>query len=44
MQCAQLVDACFARAGIHLFDDGRLSGDVMPSDLAAWAEDHEVQS
>lgn len=39
MICSQLVDAVYARAGIHLFDDGRLPGDVMPSDLAAWAED-----
>lgn len=40
MICSQLVDAVYERAGIHLFDDGRLPGDVMPSDLAAWAEDH----
>jgi len=39
MICSQLVDAVYLRAGIHLFDDGRLPGDVMPSDLAAWAED-----
>jgi hypothetical protein len=44
MICSQLCDAVFDRAGIHLFTDGRLPGDVMPSDLAAWAEDHEVQS
>jgi hypothetical protein len=40
MICSQLVDATFERAGIHLFDDGRLPGDVSPADLAAWAEDH----
>ncbi|MCU1617211.1 MAG: hypothetical protein JWO98_4751 [Frankiales bacterium] len=40
MICSQLVDAVYERAGIHLFHDGRLPGDVMPSDLAAWAEDH----
>jgi hypothetical protein len=39
MQCAQLVDAAYRRAGIRLWDDGRLPGDVMPADLAAWAED-----
>lgn len=37
--CSQLVDLCYQRAGVHLFSDGRLPGDVMPSDLAAWAED-----
>ena len=40
MICSQLVDAVYLRVGIHLFDDGRLPGDVMPADLAAWAEDH----
>lgn len=39
MQCAQLVDAAYQRAGIHLFQ-GKFPGDVMPSDLAAYAEDH----
>ena len=39
--CSQLVDAVMERAGIHLFTDGRLPGDVMPADLAAWAEDHQ---
>jgi hypothetical protein len=43
MICSQLVDAVYLRAGIHLFDDGRLPGDVMPADLAAWAEDWEQQ-
>jgi hypothetical protein len=37
--CSALVDRVYMNAGIHLFDDGRLPGDVMPSDLAAWAED-----
>lgn len=36
--CSQLCDAAFEAAGIHLFT-GKLPGDVMPSDLAAWAED-----
>lgn len=39
MQCAQLVDAIYASAGIQLFNDGRQPGDVCPADLAAWAED-----
>lgn len=39
MICSQLADAAYRRAGIHLFSDGRLSGDVMPADLANWAED-----
>jgi hypothetical protein len=40
MICSQLCDAVYRRAGIELFTDGRLEGDVMPADLAAWAEDH----
>lgn len=38
--CSALADRVYQRAGIQLFTDGRLPGDVMPSDLAAWAEDH----
>jgi hypothetical protein len=41
--CSALVDRALMNAGIHLFDDGRLPGDVMPADLAAWAEDWERQ-
>ena len=33
LQCAQLVDEAYLRAGIHLFDDGRLPGEVTPGDL-----------
>lgn len=33
MICSQLVDEVYARAGIQLFDDGRLPGDVTPGDL-----------
>jgi hypothetical protein len=44
MICSQLVDAVYLRAGIHLFSDGRLPGDVMPADLAAWAEDFETEA
>lgn len=32
--CSQLVDEVYKRAGVHLFDDGRLSQDVTPGDLA----------
>lgn len=33
MMCSRLVDACLADAGYHLFDDGRLEGNVTPSEL-----------
>lgn len=35
MICSQLVDEAYRRAGVHLFDDGRLPGDVTPLDLNA---------
>jgi hypothetical protein len=31
--CSQLVDLCYTEAGVHLFSDGRFSGDVTPADL-----------
>lgn len=31
--CSQLVDRCYANAGIHLYDDGRADGSVTPGDL-----------
>jgi cell wall-associated NlpC family hydrolase len=31
--CSQLVDEAYRRAGIELFSDGRLPGDVTPGDL-----------
>jgi cell wall-associated NlpC family hydrolase len=31
--CSQLVDRAYLLAGVHLFDDGRLSGQVTPGDL-----------
>ena len=34
LQCAQLVDTCYAAAGVQLFTDGRLPGAVSPGDLA----------
>lgn len=33
MICSQLVDQCYASAGVHLFDDRRWSGYVTPYDL-----------
>lgn len=33
LQCAQLVDAAYAAAGVQLFDDGRPCGGVSPGDL-----------
>jgi hypothetical protein len=43
MICSALVDRAYMNAGVHLFSDGRLPGDVMPADLAAWAEDFEAK-
>lgn len=33
LMCSQLVDRAYAMAGVQLFPDGRLSGDVSPGDL-----------
>lgn len=33
MICSQLVDEVYLRAGVHLFNDGRIPGDVTPGDL-----------
>lgn len=33
MLCSQLIDAAYLRAGLHMYDDGRWSGDVTPADL-----------
>lgn len=38
--CSALVDRAFMWADIHLFNDGRLPGDVTPGDLAKWVTDH----
>lgn len=43
MICSQMVTAVFEDAGIDLFTDGRLPGDVMPADLAFWAENWQRQ-
>jgi hypothetical protein len=40
LECAQLVDQCYLQAGFHLWDDGRLPGDVAPSDLLLLIEGH----
>lgn len=34
MICSQLVDEAYKRAGVHLFNDGRMPQDVTPGDLA----------
>jgi hypothetical protein len=34
MICSQLVDYCYMKAGVHLFNDGRWPGYVTPADLA----------
>jgi hypothetical protein len=34
MICSQLVDWCYMKAGVHLFNDGRWPGYVTPADLA----------
>ena len=31
--CSELVDRVYLEAGLHLFDDGRLPGDVDPAEL-----------
>lgn len=38
LMCSQLIDRCWFQAGIHLFDDGRLDGDVSPGDLLPFCE------
>jgi cell wall-associated NlpC family hydrolase len=35
MICSQLVDFCYMKAGVHLFNDGRWPGYVTPANLAA---------
>lgn len=34
MICSQLVDYCYMKAGVHLFNDNRWPGYVTPADLA----------
>ncbi len=33
LMCSQLVDTAYALGGVHLYDDGRIAGDVSPGDL-----------
>ena len=33
LQCSQLADQCYRDAGVHLFKDGRETGEVAPGDL-----------
>ncbi|MGZ4556081.1 MAG: hypothetical protein ACXVXZ_10125 [Mycobacteriaceae bacterium] len=33
LMCSQLVDVAYSKAGVHLFPDGRIPGDVSPGDL-----------
>lgn len=33
LMCSQLVDQAYLTAGMHLFVDGRMTGDVTPGDL-----------
>lgn len=40
--CSQLVDLALTQAGVKMFK-GKLPGDVMPADLAWWAEDYTQQ-
>jgi hypothetical protein len=39
--CSALTDRVLDVAGVHLYSDGRLPGDVTPGDLADWIEEHE---
>lgn len=44
MICSQLVDQCYQDAGVQLFRDGRIPGDVTPADLynlVAKTEDYD---
>ena len=38
--CSALIDKGLDRAGLHLYDDDRLPGDVTPGDLYEWIEEH----
>jgi uncharacterized protein YycO len=40
--CSQLVDKAYDLAGVHLFADGRLPGQVTPGDLLAVIRAHEA--
>lgn len=38
MICSQIVDFCWDKAGVHLFDDGRLPNLVDPAELIPFTE------
>jgi hypothetical protein len=42
--CSALVDLVYLKAGIHLYDDDRLPGDVTPQDLAEYDEAWKASS
>ncbi|MFG3014332.1 hypothetical protein ACGFZB_28715 [Streptomyces cinerochromogenes] len=42
--CSQLVDEAYLRAGVHLFSDGRIPGDVTPGDLWRLLNQQRVSS
>jgi hypothetical protein len=42
MICSAFVDHWASHLGFELFDDGRLPGDVTPSDLDAWIDEHDL--
>jgi cell wall-associated NlpC family hydrolase len=42
--CSQLVDVAYRRAGVQLFDDDRLPGDVTPGDLWRLLSQQRVSS
>ncbi|MGW2950756.1 hypothetical protein [Streptomyces eurythermus] len=42
--CSQLVDEAYLRAGVHLFSDGRIPGDVTPGDLWKLLQQKRVSS
>lgn len=44
MMCSQLVDRFQMDLGVHLFDDDRWEGDVMPLDLGLLLKAHEAWS
>ena len=44
MICSQLVDEAYKRAGVQLFDDNRLPGDVDPNDLWELIKTQESKS
>jgi cell wall-associated NlpC family hydrolase len=44
LMCSQLVDRAHSMAGVHLFPDGRIDGDVSPGDLLHLIEGEPAQT